>query len=136
MDPAGSNNAIGTPEKARRYLREMEAAGVDQVSFIQQGGRNKHEHICDSLRLFASDVMPEFKERHDENERRKNEELAPYIEAAMARKKWMKPLEDDEIPTLVALGRQIAERGYTEEEKARHRENQWDDSKGKETAAE
>jgi alkanesulfonate monooxygenase SsuD/methylene tetrahydromethanopterin reductase-like flavin-dependent oxidoreductase (luciferase family) len=136
MDPAGSNNAIGTPEKARRYLREMEAAGVDQVSFIQQGGRNKHEHICDSLRLFASDVMPEFKQRHEENERRKNEELAPYIEAAMARKKWMKPLEDDEIPTLVALGRQIAERGYTEEEKARHRENQWDDSNGKETAAE
>ena len=24
-------------------------AGVDQVVFIQQGGRNKHEHICDSL---------------------------------------------------------------------------------------
>ena len=28
-------------------------AGVDQVAFIQQGGRNRHEHICEALELFA-----------------------------------------------------------------------------------
>ena len=37
--------------------------GVDQVVFIQQAGRNRHEDICESLELFASRIMPEFKER-------------------------------------------------------------------------
>ena len=80
-----------------------------KVIFIQQGGRNRHEHICQSLELFAEKVMPEFKARHDEQERKKNDELAPYIEQALARKKWMKPLEDSEIPVLEALGRQIVQ---------------------------
>ena len=77
--------------------------------FIQQGGMNRHEHICESLELFAAEVMPEFKSRGAEHERKKAEELAPYIEQAMSRKKWMKPLADDEIPEMVALGRSIVE---------------------------
>ena len=32
-------------------------------SFIQQAGRNRHEHICEALELFAGEVMGEFKER-------------------------------------------------------------------------
>ncbi len=55
---------IGTPEELSNHLRKFEEAGVDQVTFIQQGGRNKHEHICEALELFASDVMPEFKENN------------------------------------------------------------------------
>ena len=35
--------------------------------------------------------------------------LAPFIEQAMARKPWMRPLADDEIPELLALGRQVAQ---------------------------
>ena len=35
--------------------------------------------------------------------------LSPFLEEAMARKQKMKPLADDEIPPIVALGRQIAE---------------------------
>ena len=101
---------IGTPDQLRKHLRGFVESGVDQVAFIQQGGRNKHEHICEALELFASDVMPEFKEREAERVRKKAEELAPYVEKAMARKKKMKPLADGEIPTVVALGRQIAER--------------------------
>ena len=31
---------------------------LDQVIFLQQAGRNKHEHICESLELFAAEVMP------------------------------------------------------------------------------
>ena len=77
--------------------------------FIQQGGRNRHEHICESLELFADRVMPGFKENEDERQKQKMEELAPYLEKAMERKKFMKPLADDEIPEIVALGRQIAE---------------------------
>ncbi|MEA2921470.1 MAG: hypothetical protein QOF07_1433 [Bradyrhizobium sp.] len=27
---------------------------------LNQAGKNSHEHICDSLELFAREVMPEF----------------------------------------------------------------------------
>ena len=54
--------------------------------------------------------MPEFKEKEAQRIKKKAEELAPYVEKAMARKKFMKPLADGEIPKVVALGRQIAER--------------------------
>ncbi len=62
---------IGTPEELSNHLRKFEEAGVDQVTFIQQGGRNKHEHICEALELFASDVMPEFKENEENREKEK-----------------------------------------------------------------
>jgi alkanesulfonate monooxygenase SsuD/methylene tetrahydromethanopterin reductase-like flavin-dependent oxidoreductase (luciferase family) len=100
---------IGTPEQMRDHLRGFQDAGVDQVVFIQQGGRNRHEHICESLELFASDVMPEFKEHEAERVRRKEEALAPYIQAAMKRKIHLQPLADDDIPTITALGRRVAE---------------------------
>lgn len=136
LAPMGANSAIGTPEKVRKYIAQMQDAGVDQMIFIQQGGKNKHEHICDSLNLFARDVMPEFKAGEEERERKKLEELAPYLEAAMARKKWMEPLADEDIPTLVALGRQIAE--APKEEGAQDDENLWDqmENADKQTAAE
>src|SRR5262249_19640850 len=47
---------------------------------------NRHEHICESLELFAKEVMPEFKQRHERQERQKMERLAPAIEAALARR--------------------------------------------------
>lgn len=105
----GANRGIGTPEQVREHLKGFSDAGVDQVIFIQQGGKNRHQHICEAMELFAEKVMPEFKAEEEERERRKMEELAPYIEAAMQRKKTMKPLADDEIPTYLALGRQITE---------------------------
>ena len=95
-------SCIGTPADARRHLAEMAEAGVDQVIFIQQAGRNEHEHICSSLELFASDVMPHFATGRDEREAAKAAELAPYIEAALARKKRMQPLADNEIPVVRA----------------------------------
>ena len=106
----GGEGGIGTPEQLRKHMRGFQDSGVDQVAFIQQGGRNKHEHICEALELFAREVMPEFKEKEAERVKKKAEELAPYVEKAMARKKYMKPLADAEIPKVVALGRQIAER--------------------------
>ena len=109
LPAAGESRGIGTPDQLRTHLAAFEDAGVDQVIFIQQGGRNLHEHICESLELFADKVMPEFKERHERQRQQKLEELAPYLEEAMQRKKWMQPLEDEEIPELVALGRQIVE---------------------------
>ena len=84
------------------HIRAFQAAGVDQVIFLQQAGRNKHEHICESLELFAAEVMGEFKAEVADREARKAQELAPYIAAAMARKTWMQPLSDDEIPVVKA----------------------------------
>ena len=96
------SSCIGTPADARRHLRAMSDAGVDQVIFIQQAGRNRHEDICASLELFASDVMPEFAAQQVERQERKDADLAPYLAAALARKQWMSPLAEDEIPVVVA----------------------------------
>jgi alkanesulfonate monooxygenase SsuD/methylene tetrahydromethanopterin reductase-like flavin-dependent oxidoreductase (luciferase family) len=105
----GENRGIGTPDELRAHLRGFADAGVDQVTFIQQGGRNRHEHICEALELFAAEVMPEFKEAEEERERQKMEDLAPYLEKAMQRKERMRELRDDEIPSYEALGRRILE---------------------------
>jgi hypothetical protein len=104
----GGVGCIGTPDDLRATLRTFRDAGVDQTIFIQQGGKNRHDHICEALELFAAEVMPEFAEREAERERRKHEELAPYVEAAMARKQAMPPLADDEIPLYEAYGNTIA----------------------------
>ena len=53
--------------------------------------------------------MPEFKGREAEREAKKTKELAPYIEAALARKKFMPMPGDKDIPLFPALGRSIAE---------------------------
>ncbi len=96
------SSAIGTPDDAARHIRELEAIGVDQLIFIQQAGRNRHEDICSSLELFASEVMPEFHEHEAERLAKKEAELAPFIAAALARKTWMQPIADDEIPLVLA----------------------------------
>src|SRR5258705_7667274 len=54
--------AIGSPEQVRDLCRRYEDAGVDQLIFVMQSGRNRHEHICEPIELFAAEVMPEFAE--------------------------------------------------------------------------
>ena len=105
----GANRGVGTPDQMREHLNGFREAGVDQVVFIQQGGNNRHEHICESLELFASEVMPEFREGEEEREREKLERLAPAMERALERKEWLPALAEDEIPELDPLGRTIAE---------------------------
>jgi alkanesulfonate monooxygenase SsuD/methylene tetrahydromethanopterin reductase-like flavin-dependent oxidoreductase (luciferase family) len=95
-------SGIGTPDDIRHHIRGFQQSGVDQVIFLQQAGFNKHAHICESLELFAAEVMPEFKAQVEEREAKKAKELKPYLEAAMGRKRWMKPLADDEIPVVKA----------------------------------
>lgn len=110
----GPTTAIGDPDHIRRNLEKFEEVGVDQVVFVQQAGNNQHEHICQSLELFADQVSPGFKERHEERERKKAEELAPFIEAAMAR---VSPIPEpktktpvDSYPVLLKkLGKQFEE---------------------------
>ena len=104
----GGTGCIGTPAELRESLRTFQDAGVDQTIFIQQGGKNRHEHICEALELFAAEVMPEFRENDTEREARKLAELGPAIEAAFARKRAMPYPPDAEIPTYQAYGTTIA----------------------------
>jgi hypothetical protein len=90
--------AIGTPEQIRALLRGYEKAGVDQVIFVSQAGRNQHEHICESLELFANEVMPEFHENEDAREKAKLERLAPAIEAALARREGPREAPEYTMP--------------------------------------
>jgi len=99
---APSGSGIGTPDDMRLHLCAFQAAGVDQVIFMQQAGRNRHDHICASLELFAAEVMPEFKAQVEEREAAKASRLAPHIEAALARKLRMPALADDDIPIVRA----------------------------------
>jgi len=95
-------DTIGTPADAVRWLKQAEGAGIDHVIFLQQGGKNRHEDICDSLRLFGSEVLGEFSAGRDEREAAKADELAPYIDKALARKERMRPLERHEVPVVEA----------------------------------
>jgi alkanesulfonate monooxygenase SsuD/methylene tetrahydromethanopterin reductase-like flavin-dependent oxidoreductase (luciferase family) len=76
LPEAGAKRGIGTPQQLRDHLKKFEAVGVDQVAFIQQGGRNQHDHICQSLELFGTEVLPEFDEREAAKAKRKAQELA------------------------------------------------------------
>ena len=102
LPSAGATRGIGTPEDLREHLRAFEAAGVDQMTFIQQSGRNQHDHICEALELFARVVLPEFKERDRRRQANKEERLAPYVEAAMARKQRMAELPGESISVVRA----------------------------------
>jgi alkanesulfonate monooxygenase SsuD/methylene tetrahydromethanopterin reductase-like flavin-dependent oxidoreductase (luciferase family) len=105
----GGTGGIGTPNQLREHLRKFADSGVDQTVFIQQGGNNRHEHICESLELFAAEVMPEFKEQEESRVKRKMDELAPYVEEAFKRKQYLRELADEEIPVYSAYGFAIAE---------------------------
>ena len=78
--------AIGKPEQVLDLCRRYEAVGVDQVIFVLQAGPNRHEHICESLELFARRVMPEFTLDREHREQAKVERLAPAVTRALARR--------------------------------------------------
>ena len=102
---------IGTPETVASHCRAFEEAGVDQTVFIQQGGNNRHDHILETLKLFAHRVMPEFKEREAGREAKKAAEMAPYIETAFERKRAQsgngKAAAKDEPPVVDSYGKSI-----------------------------
>jgi hypothetical protein len=91
--------AIGTPAQVRDLVRAYEEAGVDQLIFVSQSGRNRHEDICESLELFARTVMPEFHDRAEAAEAEKARRLAPAVEAALARRSPARRVPDGfEVP--------------------------------------
>ena len=91
--------AIGTPDQIRRLVRQYEEAGVDQLIFVSQAGNNRHEDICESLELFAREVMPEFADRAKLVEDEKMSRLGPAVQAALARREPPRAVPGDyEIP--------------------------------------
>ena len=70
------NGLIGSPETIRRKLRQFADAHVDQVILLNQAGKTTHKAICDSLELFAAEVMPEFHAMEPAHQAWKQEVLA------------------------------------------------------------
>jgi alkanesulfonate monooxygenase SsuD/methylene tetrahydromethanopterin reductase-like flavin-dependent oxidoreductase (luciferase family) len=77
---AGANSeaggCIGSPRTIRERLLAYEEAGVDQIIFVAQAGATRHQDIMSSLRLFASELLPEFKERDVQHRQRRESWLA------------------------------------------------------------
>jgi alkanesulfonate monooxygenase SsuD/methylene tetrahydromethanopterin reductase-like flavin-dependent oxidoreductase (luciferase family) len=74
---AQRGGCIGTPEFVRETLLRYEQAHLDVMLFVAQCGARKHEDIMDSLYRFGTKVLPEFKERHEQHQRWRQEQLAP-----------------------------------------------------------
>jgi alkanesulfonate monooxygenase SsuD/methylene tetrahydromethanopterin reductase-like flavin-dependent oxidoreductase (luciferase family)/putative sterol carrier protein len=86
--------AIGTPDQVGELLRRYEAAGVDQVMFVMQAGRTRHEHICEALELFGAEVAPEFAARADAADAAREERLGEAMRAALARRAPARALDE------------------------------------------
>jgi alkanesulfonate monooxygenase SsuD/methylene tetrahydromethanopterin reductase-like flavin-dependent oxidoreductase (luciferase family)/putative sterol carrier protein len=92
--------AIGTPDQITELVQRYEHAGIDQVIFVLQAGRNKHEHVLESLDLFAKRVMPAFAEQADAIEAAKRERLAGAVEKALARRTPARAPQPDYVVTV------------------------------------
>ena len=75
-----SGGLIGSPETLRKKLRKFEQSHIDQVILLNQAGRTSHDDICDSLALFAREVMPEFQANIPAHEAWKQKVLQREIE--------------------------------------------------------
>ncbi len=120
MAEVGRGSGIGTPAQVQEHLAKYAEAGVDQVIFIQQGGKNQHAHICEAMELFAASVMPHFQAGESEREARKAAALAPYIAAALARKAWMAPIAQADIPVITSYGSNIIQTDQDETANVTH----------------
>ena len=85
-ETSGLRGAVGTPDQIREFLKRYEEVGVDEVIFVYQAGKNRHEDIMDALELFGTKVLPEFAERDQAAQAAKAKRLEPIVEQVMARR--------------------------------------------------
>jgi alkanesulfonate monooxygenase SsuD/methylene tetrahydromethanopterin reductase-like flavin-dependent oxidoreductase (luciferase family) len=82
--PAGQKQQhgglVGSPATIREKLHRFAESNVDQVILLNQAGRNTHEHIVESLELFAREVMPEFHAMEPDHAEWKRKVLAGEID--------------------------------------------------------
>jgi alkanesulfonate monooxygenase SsuD/methylene tetrahydromethanopterin reductase-like flavin-dependent oxidoreductase (luciferase family) len=107
--------AIGTPAQVTDLIERYQAAGVDQIMFVLQAGRNRHEHICESIELFARDVLPRFAGGREAAEAAKAGRLAAAVDKALARRPGPRalaaPYPVDEDAEVAAARQPARERG-------------------------
>jgi alkanesulfonate monooxygenase SsuD/methylene tetrahydromethanopterin reductase-like flavin-dependent oxidoreductase (luciferase family)/putative sterol carrier protein len=112
--------AIGTPAQVRDLIERYERVGVDQVIFVQQAGRNRHEDICESIELFGKEVLPHFTDGREEREAAKRERLAEACERALARREpartadpgyLIEPTGEPRPAQVIAAARQVSANG-------------------------
>jgi len=72
---AQRGGCIGTPDFITDTLRKYEAAHLDLMIFVAQCGARKHEDVMDSIYRTGVKVIPEFKERHEQHQRWRGEQL-------------------------------------------------------------
>jgi hypothetical protein len=73
---AQRGGCIGTPDFIKDTLRKYEAAHLDLMIFVAQCGARKHEDVMDSIYRTGTQVIPEFKERHEQHQKWRAEQLA------------------------------------------------------------
>jgi alkanesulfonate monooxygenase SsuD/methylene tetrahydromethanopterin reductase-like flavin-dependent oxidoreductase (luciferase family) len=104
--------AIGTPDQVSELIARYEKVGVDQVMFVMQAGKNRHEDICESIELFASDVLPSFAEGREDKEAAKADRLAEAVDRALARRSGARqlpaPYPIDEEAETAAIARRAS----------------------------
>jgi alkanesulfonate monooxygenase SsuD/methylene tetrahydromethanopterin reductase-like flavin-dependent oxidoreductase (luciferase family) len=96
-EPMAGISAVGSPDEVREHFRQLEQAGVDQVILLQQAGDYTHDDVCRTLDLLGRDVIPEFRARHGELSRQKQERLAPHVAAALERRPPIDPAPGDPV---------------------------------------
>ena len=97
---AGQVNCIGSPSELRDQLEVFSRAGVDQVIFLQQVGNAPHEQICESLELFAREVLPAHRDGEAKRIEEKQRRLAEDIEQALRRKPEVRRRPTSDIPAV------------------------------------
>ena len=67
---------------------------------LQQSGNYRHEHICKSLELFGTEVLPQFKDREAKREQLKRDMLEPFIDEAQHHIQQLENMKD--VPPIEA----------------------------------
>jgi hypothetical protein len=80
VEKALRGGLVGSPDTIRRKLRKFQTSHADQIILLNQAGKNQHDHICESLELFAREVMPEFHANEPAHQEWKRQVLAREIE--------------------------------------------------------
>jgi alkanesulfonate monooxygenase SsuD/methylene tetrahydromethanopterin reductase-like flavin-dependent oxidoreductase (luciferase family) len=107
---ARQGGLIGSPATLRARLHKFAESNVDQIILLNQAGRNRHEDICESLKLFAAEVMPEFHALEDEHQRWKEAVLSgelqleeidtePYNVVSLQSPKWKEAVAAGAVPS-------------------------------------
>jgi alkanesulfonate monooxygenase SsuD/methylene tetrahydromethanopterin reductase-like flavin-dependent oxidoreductase (luciferase family)/putative sterol carrier protein len=91
--------AVGTPAQIADLIERYERAGVDAVIFVSQAGHTLHEHICESIELFAREVMPRFADAAEAREAGKRARLAEACERALGRRMPARTVETEYVVT-------------------------------------